>query len=71
MRFSRRWTTIGGKYFDRFTLVHDDIYIVFAAWMAVSELRASFDLTALEQTLKWQGNTYTFRKIDDCTWEVL
>ena len=71
MRFTRRRITVGGRYFDRATLVHENYVVCFAAMRAFFQLRELIDPDADEQTLQWEGNTYTLRKINPTTWEVL
>lgn len=71
MRFTRRRITVGGRYFDRATLVHENYAVCFEAMRAFFQLRELIDPDADEQILSFEGSLYKLRKIDPTTWEVL
>lgn len=52
-------------------MAHEDWLVCCDALRVFYRRRHTIDLEAEEQTISWGKQTFTIRKIDDCTWEVL
>lgn len=71
MKVARRYVTVSGKYFEKVVMAHEDWLVCCDALRVFYRRRHTIDLEAEEQTISWGKQTFTIRKIDDCTWEVL
>ena len=71
MKFSRKHITVSGQYFERVTLINDDSAKLFDAMRTFFHAREQVDLSAEVQTLTFRDMTFTYKKIDATTWEVL
>lgn len=71
MKFSRKHITVSGQYFERATLINDDSAKLFDAMRTFFHARERVDLSAEVQTLTFRDMTFTYKKIDATTWEVL
>lgn len=71
MKVARRYVTVSGKYFEKVVMVHEDWLLCCDALRVFYRRRHTIDLEAEEQTISWGKQSFTIRKIDDCTWEVL
>lgn len=71
MKVARRYVTVNGKYFEKVILMHEDWLLCCDALHVFYRRRHTIDLEAAEQTISWGKQSFTIRKIDNCTWEVL